>query len=577
MSRLSVSSEPSMEEILASIRKIIAEDPAEPRAVAAPRPTASTKPALDRAMFLRDARAPAKNEGSETSSAAAPTITETATAAFGASELNGADRVSQPSTVGEPKSVVTATQASSAASLNTGLAFGTTTADQPGPQHPAMSVAAQLSDLLDDDLSQDGELHGASNGATSSIITTDVGGNAPAVNKFADHHADTHSGTRAAVHSASHAAVQAATLDAMAFAASAVANASSRGPAVDDRRDTVTNIATDKDADDTIDDDFSEVTPSLAARPGFSVSRDGYVPDDAPSFAPDHVSGAAASSDDNAPFVGNQTHVDVSKRPSSSGDAVHGAAFDQTAVSIPVSVISIAHTSPPTDAPASRTAAATKASASPFRMTNGSFADLQMSPQASAPRRHDVLQTPEPAVSLGSTAAKTTSPSVQATLPPVTPSTQHSVSAASVDGNRPKARFATGTDETIARVTKAVSDEATAAATAGFVAVQVLENPVMLDVIQAPQQVHPVAMRDFADVPRHHSGQSTTTASASSSLTVASEPPPPSSRTMEDTVADLLRPMLKSWLAENMPKIVERALRREISELEGPAHARAAE
>jgi cell pole-organizing protein PopZ len=37
-------------------------------------------------------------------------------------------------------------------------------------------------------------------------------------------------------------------------------------------------------------------------------------------------------------------------------------------------------------------------------------------------------------------------------------------------------------------------------------------------------------------------------------------------RKMEDAVADLLRPLLKTWLAENMPKIVERALRREMSE-----------
>ncbi|MBS0253595.1 MAG: DUF2497 domain-containing protein [Proteobacteria bacterium] len=37
-------------------------------------------------------------------------------------------------------------------------------------------------------------------------------------------------------------------------------------------------------------------------------------------------------------------------------------------------------------------------------------------------------------------------------------------------------------------------------------------------------------------------------------------------RHIEDAVADLLRPLLKTWLAENMPKIVERALRREMSE-----------
>lgn len=37
-------------------------------------------------------------------------------------------------------------------------------------------------------------------------------------------------------------------------------------------------------------------------------------------------------------------------------------------------------------------------------------------------------------------------------------------------------------------------------------------------------------------------------------------------RSMEDTVAELLRPMLRTWLAENMPRIVERALMRELDE-----------
>ena len=51
----------------------------------------------------------------------------------------------------------------------------------------------------------------------------------------------------------------------------------------------------------------------------------------------------------------------------------------------------------------------------------------------------------------------------------------------------------------------------------------------------------------------------------------------PLSRSMEDTVADLLRPMLKTWLAENMPKIVEHALRREISDSSLSEHKDAAE
>lgn len=38
----------------------------------------------------------------------------------------------------------------------------------------------------------------------------------------------------------------------------------------------------------------------------------------------------------------------------------------------------------------------------------------------------------------------------------------------------------------------------------------------------------------------------------------------PASRTMEDTVSELLRPMLRQWLTENMPKIIEKALLSEL-------------
>ncbi|WP_072390211.1 DUF2497 domain-containing protein [Hyphomicrobium sp. CS1GBMeth3] len=36
-------------------------------------------------------------------------------------------------------------------------------------------------------------------------------------------------------------------------------------------------------------------------------------------------------------------------------------------------------------------------------------------------------------------------------------------------------------------------------------------------------------------------------------------------RTLEDAVADMLRPMLQQWVAENMPRIIERALRTEVA------------
>ena len=51
----------------------------------------------------------------------------------------------------------------------------------------------------------------------------------------------------------------------------------------------------------------------------------------------------------------------------------------------------------------------------------------------------------------------------------------------------------------------------------------------------------------------------------------------PGARSMENTVAELLRPMLRSWLAENMPKIVERALRKEIDDSLHSEHKTAAE
>jgi hypothetical protein len=39
----------------------------------------------------------------------------------------------------------------------------------------------------------------------------------------------------------------------------------------------------------------------------------------------------------------------------------------------------------------------------------------------------------------------------------------------------------------------------------------------------------------------------------------------PVNRTLEDAVADMLRPMLQQWVADNMPRIIERALRTEVA------------
>ncbi len=85
---------------------------------------------------------------------------------------------------------------------------------------------------------------------------------------------------------------------------------------------------------------------------------------------------------------------------------------------------------------------------------------------------------------------------------------------------------------------------------------QAPEPPWLVIPSRAPDQVRaaetpPQSPRDETDLP------STLPATASESAL---------DRHMEDAVADLLRPLLKTWLAENMPKIVERALRREMTE-----------
>lgn len=46
--------------------------------------------------------------------------------------------------------------------------------------------------------------------------------------------------------------------------------------------------------------------------------------------------------------------------------------------------------------------------------------------------------------------------------------------------------------------------------------------------------------------------------------------PPTAGRTLEDAVADMLRPMLQQWVADNMPRIIERALRVEVAKTVKP-------
>ncbi len=49
----------------------------------------------------------------------------------------------------------------------------------------------------------------------------------------------------------------------------------------------------------------------------------------------------------------------------------------------------------------------------------------------------------------------------------------------------------------------------------------------------------------------------------------ASAPPPPATNPLEDMLKDMLRPALKQWLDENLPRIVDEHVKREISRITG--------
>ena len=53
------------------------------------------------------------------------------------------------------------------------------------------------------------------------------------------------------------------------------------------------------------------------------------------------------------------------------------------------------------------------------------------------------------------------------------------------------------------------------------------------------------------------------------SQVAAAAPPPPTVNPLEEMLRDMLRPVLKQWLDENLPKIVDEHVRREISRITG--------
>ena len=54
-----------------------------------------------------------------------------------------------------------------------------------------------------------------------------------------------------------------------------------------------------------------------------------------------------------------------------------------------------------------------------------------------------------------------------------------------------------------------------------------------------------------------------------SNVAAAAPPPAPAGHPLEDMLKDMLRPVLKQWLDENLPRIVEEHVKREISRITG--------
>ena len=54
-----------------------------------------------------------------------------------------------------------------------------------------------------------------------------------------------------------------------------------------------------------------------------------------------------------------------------------------------------------------------------------------------------------------------------------------------------------------------------------------------------------------------------------SNVAASAPPPAPSASPLEDMLKDMLRPALKQWLDENLPRIVDEHVKREISRITG--------
>ncbi|MGL5362007.1 MAG: PopZ family protein [Bosea sp. (in: a-proteobacteria)] len=87
-----------------------------------------------------------------------------------------------------------------------------------------------------------------------------------------------------------------------------------------------------------------------------------------------------------------------------------------------------------------------------------------------------------------------------------------------------------------------------------------IPEPVAAPVFVAPAPVAPAAPMDMSGLISAQASGAVASAFGALSHTVLAN----NGRTMDDLVQDMLKPMLKSWLDENLPSMVERLVRAEI-------------
>ena len=479
MTRLDATSEPSMEDILASIRKIIAEDPPGSRPALTPSAPSPMQPqnaapqqslrAPERDPFSTFARrnddaasTPGQSFTPSPEPYLKPSPQKPAASEFGnepffaprspASSSSFDQATSAPSRIEPsfgPRSSATAS-APAAEDANEPAAPAVAASAVPAPAVD-VSVDAQLSDLL---------------GETASVV------------------------------------IQPATVTAAPIA-------SSPAPGFGDR---MAGRVAPTPSTAARADVAMPLTPSETsdARPGFTVSRDGFV---------------AARDDAESPVEADPFEFDLGPSPF--------LAKPDAPASIPA----------PAPAPTGNSLTARMSASSLERISAPSVAAtvadasaIQIQPEPA--KAAETATAPQDHVAPAAPLAGVAAPSVAATLAPAsfepTPETE------------PIGRFipANASVEAPKTVDRDVLE---------------VVAPKLSAVDSAPIEVVRVA----AEVDAQEAAAST---SRSSSTAIAVHHAEGHMRTMEETVAELLRPMLKSWLAENMPRIVERALRRELAE-----------